>query len=146
MLVKIIKGTYGYRTNPDEVRVIRKDSRSPAFELNDKEAERIISLGVAKRCDSVTEPDHKEPSKLPSTESLKMTEEDIESMGFNDLRKAAKSYGLDTTGTKEDLILRLKECLFSANDEDKEPDDNEDDKSDDGGEVPPEFGAQDPVM
>lgn len=48
MLVKIICGTYGYRPDPDEPRVIRKDEASPAFELDEKEAERLIGLGVAK--------------------------------------------------------------------------------------------------
>ncbi|MCM1040429.1 MAG: hypothetical protein NC434_14015 [Ruminococcus sp.] len=118
MLVKIIRGTYGYRPNPDEVRVVRKDSHDPAFELDDKEAKRLISLGVAEKCSPVMSPDSKDNLNPPDTGLPEMTAEDIESMEFNNLRKAAKAYGLDTKGSKEDLIMRLKERLISANSND----------------------------
>lgn len=144
MLVKIINGTYGHRPNPDETRVVRKDSQSPAFELNDEEAKRLISLGVAERCDTEMKTGLNAAS---STELPGMTAEDIESMEFNDLRKVAKSYGLNTKGTKEELILRLKTSLFPENGEDDAPDEIEDGGSDDdSGETIPEFDAQEPVV
>ncbi len=43
-VIRIISGTYGYRENG----IIRpKDSKSGAFEVDDKEAERLVALGVA---------------------------------------------------------------------------------------------------
>lgn len=159
MLVKIIKGTYGHRPDPDTARVIRKDNKSPAFELNDAEAKRIISLGVAQSCELVVEAscgdDMEEDSEYQDRIFPQMTAENIESMEFNDLRKVAKIYGIDTKGTKNELISRLKEKICDGIkeeqtkgtnenlDEGRRTDEDSDSDSDDD-ELPPEFAAQEP--
>lgn len=135
MLVKIVCGTYGHRPNKNEPRVIRKDSESPAFELEDEEAKRIIALGVAKACN---------PQESYETEDVKlphMTEDEIMSLDFNEMRKLAKEYGLDSKGTKEELLYRLKEVFL------KESDSNEDDEDVfmDEDEMPPQLEAQEPM-
>lgn len=135
MLVKIICGSYGHRPNANEPRVIRKDSKSPAFELNDEEAKRIIALGIAKACgsDEVQESDDIE---LP-----RMTEEELMSLDFNEMRKLAREYGLDSKGTKEQLFSRLKtaflkEDVFHEDDADVFVDEED---------APPKLEAQEPV-
>ncbi|MCM1388080.1 MAG: hypothetical protein NC231_12190 [Bacillus sp. (in: Bacteria)] len=135
MLVKIIRGTYGHRPDKNEPRIVKKDKDSPAFELDDKEALRLIALGVAETSAS---------GKMPETEDIEseqMTEKYIMSLEFNDLRKLAKEKGLDSKGTKEELTNRLKAAFLK---DDAEEDDAEDVFADDD-EVPPELEAQEPV-
>ena len=135
MLVKIICGSYGHRPNANEPRVIRKDSDSPAFELNDEEAKRIIDLGIAEACSfgGVQESDGIE---LPQ-----MTEEELMSLDFNEMRKLAREYGLDSKGTKDQLLARLKEAFL------KEDASNEDDGDVfvDEEDAPPQLEAREPV-
>lgn len=140
MLVEIIRGVYGYRPNPNENRVIRKDDKSPAFELDNAEAERLIALGVAKVCTSETAQETK------GAAFLQMTEEEMLALDFNDIRKLAKRYGLNSKGTKEELISRLKDVMLSEEKENVTEDGNDDeDVFVDDDELPPELTAQEPV-
>lgn len=137
MLVKMICGTYGYRPNPDEVRVVRKDSNSPAFELDDTEAKRLIDLGVARAVATSQQPE------IGDVDLSGMSETAIMSLEFNDMRKLAKNYGLDTKGTKEELRDRLLEALVESKVDTS--DDSQDDEEDDiNNDLPPELSAQDP--
>lgn len=45
-LIKIINGTYGFRPQPNVVEL--KDANDAPFEVDDKEADRLVGLGVAK--------------------------------------------------------------------------------------------------
>ena len=45
-LIKIINGTYGFRPQPNVVEL--KDAGDAPFEVDDKEAARLVDLGVAK--------------------------------------------------------------------------------------------------
>lgn len=139
MYIEIICGTYGYRPNPNEPRVIRKDSHSPAFELDDAEARRLIRLGVAKVVAT-----SQQPEKVNDNPS-EISEEEILDMGFNDMRKLANQYGLDTKGTKEELQERLIEAFVKGSD--NTSDEMRNDEADDDGssDMPPKFNAQDPV-
>ena len=128
MLVKIICGSYGHRPNADEPRVVRKDSKSLPFELNDEEAKRIIGLGIAEACN-------------PDDKLSQMTEEKLMSLDFNEMRKLAKEYGLDSKGTKEQLFVRLKEAFLKEDDSNGE----DGDVFVDDEEAPPQFEAQEPV-
>lgn len=138
MLVKIIRGTYGHRPNPEESRVLRKDSKSPAFELNDAEAERLIALEVAVACKT------EEIAETKAVKISSMTEAEIMSLDFNDMRKLAKEHGLDTKGTKEELAFRLKEA-FLKKDSFEENEEGDEDIFVDDEEIPPELEAQEPV-
>lgn len=133
MLVKIIRGSYGHRPDENESRVVRKDSKSPVFELRDEEAKRIIALGIAKASNP------EDALDIRNMEMPQMTAAEIMSMDFKDMRKLAKEYGLDSKGTKEELSIRLKGALL------KENVSKEDDVFVDEDEEPPRLEAQEPV-
>lgn len=142
MLVKIISGAYGHRPDPDGTQIILKDSKSPAFELEDEEAKRLIRLGVAEKCVASGASDDTELygfSNFPS-----MSEEELMRLDFNEMRKLAKQYGLNSKGTKEELFYRLKDVFVDENifrDEDESDEDNNLDEDD----TPPELDAQEPL-
>lgn len=142
MLVKIIRGAYGHRPNPYETRIVLKNSKSPAFELEDEEAKRLIGLGVAKKCaDSGSSDD---TGSYGFSGYPLMSEEELADLDFNEMRKLAKQYGLNSKGTKEELFCRLKEAFVDENevqDEDELDEDTDLDEDD----MPPELDAQEPL-
>ena len=117
--VKIIQGTYGYRENGV---LDPKDRFSAPFPLEDAEAERIVSLGVAEYADNGVatgagsvaedEPGEHSPEETDAQESefdaLEKPEYSTEST-VADLRKIAKENGvsLKVGMTKEDMVAAL---------------------------------------
>ncbi len=120
MLIKIIRGTYGY-TNKNG-RIEPKNKNDEAFEVTDAEGRRLILLKVAEEVTSLNQKkETKESEKAPAESQTKAVEEPeksseeetkdkpYEEMAYNDLKHLAKERGLDTTGTKKDLIARLED-------------------------------------
>lgn len=120
MLIKIIRGTYGYTNKYG--RIEPKNKNDAAFEVPDAEGRRLILMQVAEEVTSINqkketeerEKAFKEP-QVKATEELKESSEEeaknkpYEEMSYNSLKHLAKERGLDTTGTKKDLIERLED-------------------------------------
>jgi len=75
--IRIIQGTYGYRKNGKGM-VEAKTRTSPPFELDEKEAARLVSAGVAKFVDEVTADDDYSGDDIPTADDLP---EDAEPIG-----------------------------------------------------------------
>lgn len=141
MKIKIICGTYGHRPDPNESRVVRKDSSSAPFEVADDEARRLVFLGVAEICDKAASGD-----AVPDYVSLGgISAEQIMNMEYNQMKKLAKGCGIDAKGTKDELRERLLDALDSGSageDYDEISDDADQDSAGADGEEPPELTAQ----
>lgn len=140
MKIRIICGTYGYRPEKDEPRVIRKDKTSEPFEVTDDEARRLVFLDIAEICDEEVSggavPDHVSLGSISA--------EQIANMEYNQMKKLAKGCGIDAKGTKDELRERLLDALDSGSSgEDEEVSDGVDqDSAGADGEKPPELTAQ----
>lgn len=136
MLIKIVNGMYGYRPDPDENYIERKDSNSGPFEVDDKEAERLILLGIAQ---AVAQVGHL-PSKDAEDEG-----DGLEDRPISELRKMAKELGLPADGSKAVLAEKIRHATAPASEDD---DDGEIPQyAEDGeNEAPPVLNAADPEV
>lgn len=110
MYIKIISGIYGHNKNGC---IIPTNSQSEPFEVDDTEAARLISLGVAKEY-KVKSPNLTTTNECDKNENPKYsTETDIQ-----ELRNIAKGYGISFSPNigKEKLLERLDEFLEEHND------------------------------
>ena len=152
LTVKIISGTYGCKIKG---RIVPKDRTSEPFSLDDAEAKRLVSLGVAKIItkDVATGGNGKEtnpPSANPSNDendSNGEKEGDNDNVGHLDaeqlkemtnkaLKALAKDMGIDTSKmkVKADYIKAIVAVEVSA------PADDE------NGETPPDISPEAPVV
>ena len=138
MKVKITRGYYGYRNG--KVSEL-KDVNSPAFELNNKEAERIIGLGIAKAV-SVTN------SNAPDGDMITgcLTEEQLRTLPCSKLKQLCKELGVSAVGKQEELIARLVEVDVQASAQDEDITDMEEEleMDDSEGECPPMLAPAEP--
>ncbi len=135
--VRIISGSYGLKTGG----IVRaRTRRDPPFELNDREAERLISLGVAeitgstlktpvsteKAGNNVISPTAPE---IPPVAPVSAVVEDVEdipeddegeipeygdSTPVNELKNIAKEYGVPLkSGASKDQIIKALDDYFS---------------------------------
>lgn len=138
MKVKITRGYYGYRNGKASE---LKDVNSPVFELNDKEAERIIGLGIAKAV-SVTN------SNAPDGDMITgcLTEEQLRTLPYSKLKQLCKELGVSAVGKQEELIARLVEVDVQASAQDEDITDMEEEleMDDSEGECPPMLAPAEP--
>ena len=138
MKVKITRGYYGYRNGKASE---LKDVNSPVFELNDKEAERIIGLGIAKAV-SVTN------SNAPDGDMItgSLTEEQLRTLPYSKLKQLCKELGVSAVGKQDELIARLVEVDVQASAQDKDITDMEEEleMDDSEGECPPMLAPAEP--
>lgn len=139
MKVKITRGYYGYRNGKASE---LKDVNSPVFELDEKEAERIIGLGIAKAV-SVTS------SNTPNGNMITghLTEEQLRTLPYSKLKQLCKELGVSAVGKQEELITRIvaievqapkqAEDIADMEEEELEMDDSE-------GECPPMLAPAEP--
>lgn len=113
MLIKMICGTYG--AQEDGV-VVAKTIRSAPFEVEEKKGRELITLGYAQEVKSIN-------TDVKSADAFK-TEGEQDNNGRNltdyslqDLRKLAKKKGLDTTGSKQQIIERIQSCEINSEEE-----------------------------
>lgn len=141
LTVKIISGTYGHRQGK---RIVPKDRTSEPFELEDCEAERLVSIGVAKIVNtSVATPKNGEelpPEGVNTPEEnngendttdgddAPLTESELNAMTNAELKEMAESMGIDTLKfkVKKEYVEAILEKV--------------------NGDVPPDLGAEDPVV
>ena len=127
--VKIISGTYGYN---DGKHIIPKNRNSEAFALEDKEADRLIALGVAECVEaSKTSQNFNDTPKESSTNADDLNYDANSSVA--DLRKIGKAVGLTFSvgTTKADMIAALDEFFGK--------------ESEDGDETVPDISVEEPV-
>lgn len=97
MVIRIISGTYGYNTG---LTIIPKTSSDEPFELEDTKAERLISLGVAVKVS-------------PEEKISGDTDDSLENLEYNELKKMAKECGVKASGTKKELIEAIMQAKES---------------------------------
>ncbi len=150
MLIRIISGTYGHRYNG---RIVPKDRTSTPFELDDKEAKRIISLGIAEAVlNSVATPEKPQNTSGTNSNTFNyknssnskiegdtlvdghLDAEQLEKMKISDLKMLAEDMGIDTSKmkVKSDYISAIVEIAV--------------DVPLDDGEVPPHLSAEAPLV
>jgi len=112
MKICITRGIYGFRQNGS---LVEKTSSSAPFEVDDEEGKRLIALHVARRVSdetkaaevSMTEHDTADTSH---EKEGKISVENLDNMGKEELCRLAETLGLKKTGSKAELIERLKQC------------------------------------
>lgn len=105
MLVKIISGVYGYRNGNYIVPITAYDD---PIELEDDKAMELIHKGVAERVVIQEEESQEETPEDLSDESESSDKVDLDDMKVTELRKLAKDMGLDSSGSKSELIELIK--------------------------------------
>lgn len=146
MKVKITRGYYGYRKNGKASEL--KDVNSPAFELDEQEAERIIGLGIAK---AVSVSANENENMLTGH----LTEDQLRTLPYSKLKQLCKELGVSAVGKQDELIARLVAVEVQAPKQDEEDVDDstssnsdvDEDKletDDSEGDLPPELKAAEP--
>ncbi|HQD31473.1 MAG TPA: transposase [Clostridiales bacterium] len=155
-MIKIIKGTYGYRKGN---RIIPKTPADDPFTATPEQEARLVRLGVAVYVDA--------PAKAPATpatpaapkapENAKTGSKDVDElpaynldMKLDELKEIAKAYGVDASDArkKADVIAMIEAAKAETqeeNDQDDEDPENEIPEAYDDGEEPPSLDAADPV-
>ena len=145
MLIRILAGAYRHRPDPEKSYIEKKDKDSDPFEVNDKEAARLIGLGIAEKAAVNTE---KEPDKIYVPADPGGQDDDLEQLPIQKLRKMAKDLGLPADGSKAVLAEKIRNVSkIQQNQEvsdDLEEEGDETDISDK--EAPPILQAADPEV
>ena len=126
--IKIINGTYGYRPAPGVVEP--KNPESPAFFAEDKEAERLVGLGVAEYvndlgCEEVAndpQNDAGDGSEDGKSDD-RLTAEALEKWDYNDIKALAADMGVTPEGKKKSDYIN---AILAAQDESETDEDDED--------------------
>lgn len=107
MLIKIICGTYGYRDEAETV--LPKNASSEPFEVGDKEANRLIRLGVAEKAVATSQQvqPKEDADDTGDGESNGQDNDSLTKLNKPALVKLAKDMGLLSDGSKEALIDRI---------------------------------------
>lgn len=117
MKVRITKGTYGYRPDPDKPYIVRPVDAGGICDVSEAEATRLISLGVAEATEPPAAPvatppvsvsdanpesntseeqRQNEAQETPDEATLQEAEVDLSSMKLAELKAFAAEYGIDT--------------------------------------------------
>ena len=114
MMIKMTRGYYGYRNGKI---VDLKDVNSPAFDVDEKEAKRLIGLGVAKAVDEDDSIKTDESTDSDSVITGHLTEEQLNELSYPELKKLCNEMGVSAVGKKNELIERLVEVEVNADEE-----------------------------
>lgn len=140
-MIKIIKGTYGYRKGN---RIIPKTPADDPFTATPEQEARLVRLGVAVYVDAPVEAPTAPTPKAP--EKAETGSKDVDElpaynidMKLDELKEIAKAYGVDASNArkKADVIAMIEAA--KAEDQDETP------EAYDDGEEPPSLDAADPV-
>ena len=136
--IKIINGTYGFRTEPHVVEP--KTADDAPFLVEDAEAARLVALKVAAIVDGAAA-----PAADPAQQDPASNDQDAlvynEDMKLDELKEVARSVGatedeLKGLRSKKDVIALIDEIVAEEGDADLTGEDSED---------APDVGAADPV-
>lgn len=151
-MIKIIKGTYGYRKGN---RIIPKTPADDPFTATPEQEARLVRLGVAVYVDAPVEAPTTPTPKAP--EKAETGSKDVDElpaynidMKLDELKEIAKAYGVDASDArkKADVIAMIEAAKAETqeeNDQDDEDQENEIPEAYDDGEEPPSLDAADPV-
>jgi len=122
MRICITRGIYGFRQDGG---MVEKTNRSAPFEVEDEEGRRLILLGVAREVHCGGKENRIPDTPLageggPDSQAEDTPPDGLENMSFSELRKAAKELGIKGSGSREELIERLRQCPEWKEDEDGE--------------------------
>lgn len=95
--IQIIRGTYGFKQN-DSASICPKTVKDPPFEVGEKEAKRLVQLGVAIIIEN------EDGDDKPYSKKMKLEE----------LRKVAENHGVENVEkltTKDMAIVAIEEVL-----------------------------------
>lgn len=145
MLIRILAGAYGHRPNPEKSYIEKKDKDSDPFEVNDKEAARLIGLGIAEMAAVNIE---KEPDKISVPADPGGQDDDLEQLSIQKLRKMAKDLGLPADGSKSVLAGKIRNALKIQEDQEEsdDPEEEGDETDTSDREAPPVLQAADPEV
>lgn len=115
MRIRITRGIYGFMENGH---LVEKTSHSAPFEVDEDEGKRLIMLHVAKRVSldgCVGESpfpveDGEERGKEAGNPEESGSRNELEDMTLEELRAMAKEMGVKKSGTREELVERLRQC------------------------------------
>jgi len=140
MLIKIINGTYGHK----EGNIVKQiKAGAPPIEVTEQQAQRLISLGVAKAVKPKQESITTKPANPTADDK---TKHPLASLTNKELEKMLIDKGIEIPKNPKPnkaMLLSLL-CDKSSEDESEEPEDTEENEIEDG-EAPPEFSANTPV-
>lgn len=156
-MIKIIKGTYGYRKGK---RIIPKTPADDPFTATPEQEARLVKLGVAVYVEAPAAatktpaaPKAPEGTDAGSKNVDELPEYNID-MKLDELKEIAKAYGVDASDArkKADVIAMIEAAKAEdpegetpeGDDQDGEDPDDEAPEGDDG-EAPPSLDAADPV-
>ena len=151
-MIKIIKGTYGYRKGN---RITPKTPADDPFTATPEQEARLVRLGVAVYVDAPVEVPTAPTPKAP--EKAETGSKDVDElpaynidMKLDELKEIAKAYGVDASDArkKADVIAMIEAAkaeTHEENDQDDEDPENEIPEAYDDGEEPPSLDAADPV-
>ena len=105
MLIKILAGAYGHRPDPEKSYIEKKDKDSDPFEVNEKEAARLIGLGIAEKAAVNIE---KKADEISVSADPGGQDDDLEQLPIQKLRKMAKDLGLPADGSKTVLAGKIR--------------------------------------
>ncbi|MDE5697631.1 MAG: hypothetical protein K2I96_09520 [Lachnospiraceae bacterium] len=145
MLIRILAGAYGHRPDPGKSYIEKKDKGSEPFDVSDKEAARLIGLGIAEKAAvNIAKELDKESASTISNDQ----EDDLEQLSIQKLRKMAKDLGLPADGGKAVLAEKIRNASKVAQNQEEGDDspyeNNETDVSD--SEDPPILQAAEPEV
>ena len=105
--IKITRGTYGFKQDGGGS-IYPKTVKDPPFEVDEKEAERLIALGVAARVDDDEDTDDGDEDDGKSNPPYD------KSMSLKDLQRIAGEYGVknaEKLTTKDRVITAIEEVI-----------------------------------
>ena len=150
-MIKIIKGTYGYRKGN---RIIPITPADDPFTATPEQEARLVRLGVAVYVDAPVEAPTAPTPKAPEAETGSKDVDELPAynidMKLDELKEIAKAYGVDASDArkKADVIAMIEAAKAETqeeNDQDDEDPENEIPEAYDDGEEPPSLDAADPV-
>lgn len=98
MVIRIIQGTYGYKTPGGSLDPV---DCGGTCDVNEAEAKRLVGLGVAE----VVEGKISEPAEVVVAPEDDVEEVDLEDMSFAELKDLAEQMNIDTKGIKSKAKL-----------------------------------------
>lgn len=145
MLIKILAGAYGHRPDPEKSYIEKKGKDSDPFEVNEKEAARLIGLGIAEKAAVNIE---KKADEISVSADPGGQDDDLEQLPIQKLRKMAKDLGLPADGSKTVLAGKIRNASkIRQNQEESDDLEEEGDETDTSDkEAPPILQAADPEV
>lgn len=119
MKIRITRGIYGYQ---EKGNIVEKTKADPAFDVDEDEGKRLISLKVAEAVSSEHEnavlvDEEKDTVSGETSKEGHISRETLESMKKEELGRLAEELGIKKSGSREDIMERIMQCPVYVDDE-----------------------------